>query len=192
MEPSYAKLGLSLDKRGKWSWSYEATLNFLPQLCETIEGQTKSLSQTIFQVSGPTHFWPLLPRLPPLERLKKLSTHFLNLQWGWVADGTWTCWAVESGLKNLFAFLMKRLDRSFTLPFCLRYEYDVWSCSSHFGTMRQYGWGKGQENWKATSCGFFILFSVFIWKTKQYTKDKLVKNKSYEQAFKMFNIGLIQ
>ena len=39
----------------------------------------------------------------------------------------------DSGLEKLFAFLMKGLDGSLTLPSCLRYEYDVWSCSSPFG-----------------------------------------------------------
>ena len=39
----------------------------------------------------------------------------------------------------------------------------------------------------------FLFYSVYLFgKKTQYTKDKLVKNKSYEQAFKMFNIGLMQ
>lgn len=49
-----------------------------------------------------------------------------------------TAEGVESDLEKLFAFLIKGPDGSLTLLSCLKYEYDVWSCSSHFRTMRQY------------------------------------------------------
>lgn len=32
---------------------------------------------------------------------------------------------IDSGLEKLFAFLIKGLDGPLTLPYCLRYEYDV-------------------------------------------------------------------